>query len=102
MLSPCETLSGRQDAKDGSHTIPATQSHSRRSQRLRDAGVRYLLLTHNQRHPVSGTPVARTIYGFGRADELTRTAQRPVVRSIIRFMRPAFFCHPTWVYCAPQ
>jgi hypothetical protein len=30
--------------------------------------VSYLQLAHNERHPVSGNPVAKVIHSFGRAD----------------------------------
>ena len=50
--------------------------------------VSYLQLAHNERHPVSGSPVARVIHSFGRADELDREALRRLVRSISRFLEP--------------
>ena len=50
--------------------------------------VSYLQLAHNERHPVSGSPVAKVIHSFGRADELDREALRRLVRSISRFLEP--------------
>ena len=34
--------------------------------------VSYLQLAHNERHPVSGNPVAKVIHNFGRADRVDR------------------------------
>jgi IS4 transposase len=51
--------------------------------------VSYLQLAHNERHPVSGSPVARVIHNFGRADQLDREALRRLVASISRFLEPA-------------
>ena len=34
--------------------------------------VSYLQLAHNERHPVSGNPVAKVIHNFGRADKVDR------------------------------
>jgi hypothetical protein len=50
--------------------------------------VSYLQLAHNERHPVSGSPVAKVIHSFGRADELDHEALRRLVRSISRFLDP--------------
>jgi len=50
--------------------------------------VSYLQLAHNERHPVTGSPVARVIHNFGRADELDHEALRRLVRSISRFLEP--------------
>ena len=36
--------------------------------------VSYLQLAHNERHPVSGNPVAKVIHSFGRADKVDRAA----------------------------
>jgi hypothetical protein len=36
--------------------------------------VSYLQLAHNERHPVSGNPVAKVIHNFGRADQVDRGA----------------------------
>ena len=50
--------------------------------------VSYLQLAHNERHPVSGSPVAKVIHNFGRADQLDREALRRLVASISRFLEP--------------
>ena len=50
--------------------------------------VSYLQLAHNQRHPVSGNPVAKVIHNFGRADKVDRTALARLVSSISRFLTP--------------
>jgi hypothetical protein len=50
--------------------------------------VRYLQLAHNERHPVSGSPVAKVIHNFGRADEVDRDALARLVSSISRFLEP--------------
>ena len=47
--------------------------------------VSYLQLAHNERHPVSGNPVAKVIHSFGRAD---RAALARLVSSISRFLTP--------------
>jgi hypothetical protein len=51
--------------------------------------VAYLQLAHNERHPVSGSPVAKVIHNFGRADQVDREALRRLVASISRFLDPA-------------
>jgi hypothetical protein len=51
--------------------------------------VSYLQLAHNERHPVSGSPVARVIHNFGRADQVDREALRRLVASISRVLDPA-------------
>jgi hypothetical protein len=51
--------------------------------------VSYLQLAHNQRHPESGSPVARIIHNFGRADQVDREALRRLVASISRLLDPA-------------
>jgi len=51
--------------------------------------VSYLQLAHNERHPVSGFPVARVIHNFGRADQVDREALRRLVASISRVLDPA-------------
>ena len=38
--------------------------------------VSYLQLAHNERHPETGSPVARIIHNFGRADQVDREALR--------------------------
>ncbi len=50
--------------------------------------VRYLQLAHNERHPETGTPRARVIHNFGRADQVDREALRRLVASISRFLDP--------------
>ena len=50
--------------------------------------VSYLQLAHNERHPETGSPVARVIHNFGRADQLDREALRRLVASISRFLEP--------------
>jgi DDE family transposase len=50
--------------------------------------VSYLQLAHNQRHPVSGNPVAKVIHNFGRADTVDRAALARLVSSISRFLDP--------------
>src|SRR3954454_16594800 len=50
--------------------------------------VRYLALAHNERHPVTGSPVAKVIRNFGRADRVDREALARLVSSISRFLEP--------------
>jgi Transposase DDE domain len=50
--------------------------------------VAYLQLAHNERHPVTGSPVAKVIHNFGRADKVDREALRRLVSSISRFLEP--------------
>lgn len=50
--------------------------------------VRYLQLAHNERHPKTGTPVAKVIHNFGRAEKVDRAALRRLVASISRFLAP--------------
>jgi hypothetical protein len=50
--------------------------------------VRYLQLAHNERHPVTGSPVAKVIHNFGRADRVDRKALGRLVASISRFLEP--------------
>jgi hypothetical protein len=50
--------------------------------------VSYLQLAHNERHPVTGSPVAKVIHNFGRADKVDREALRRLVASISRFLEP--------------
>jgi len=50
--------------------------------------VSYLQLAHNERHPVTGSPVAKVIHNFGRADKVDRDALRRLVTSISRFLEP--------------
>ena len=51
--------------------------------------VTYLQLAHNERHPETGSPVARIIHNFGRADRVDREALRRLVGSISRILDPA-------------
>ena len=51
--------------------------------------VSYLQLAHNERHPRTGSPVAKVIHNFGRADKIDRDALRRLVASISRFLEPA-------------
>ena len=50
--------------------------------------VSYLQLAHNERHPRTGSPVAKAIHNFGRADLVDREALRRLVASISRFLEP--------------
>ena len=50
--------------------------------------VRYLALAHNERHPRTGSPVAKVIHNFGRADKVDRDALARLVSSISRFLTP--------------
>lgn len=50
--------------------------------------VRYLQLAHNERHPVSGNPVAKVIHNFGRAERVDREGLARLVLSISRFLDP--------------
>src|SRR3954463_14636859 len=50
--------------------------------------VRYLALAHNERHPRTGSPVAKVIHNFGRADKVDRQALARLVASIPRFLEP--------------
>jgi IS4 transposase len=51
--------------------------------------VSYLQLAHNERHPRTGSPVAKVIHSFGRADKVDRAALARLVASISRFLDPA-------------
>jgi Transposase DDE domain len=51
--------------------------------------VSYLQLAHNERHAETGSPVARVIHNFGRADRVDREALARLVSSISRFLEPA-------------
>ena len=46
--------------------------------------VAYYQLAHNERHPVTGKPLARIIHSFGRADELERDHLVRLCHSIAR------------------
>ncbi len=50
--------------------------------------VRYLQLAHNERHPRTGSPVAKVVHNFGRADKVDRDALARLVSSISRFLEP--------------
>jgi hypothetical protein len=50
--------------------------------------VSYLQLAHNERHPRTGSPVAKVIHNFGRADMVDRAALARLVASISRFLEP--------------
>ncbi len=50
--------------------------------------VSYLQLAHNERHPETGSPVARVIHNFGRAEQVDRAALARLVSSISRFLSP--------------
>jgi len=51
--------------------------------------VSYLQLAHNERHAETGSPVAKVIHNFGRADQVDRDALARLVSSISRFLEPA-------------
>jgi Transposase DDE domain len=50
--------------------------------------VSYLQLAHNERHRVTGSPVAKVIHSFGRADQVDRAALARLVASISRLLEP--------------
>jgi Transposase DDE domain len=50
--------------------------------------VAYLQLAHNERHPQTGSPVAKVIHNFGRAEKVDRDALARLVSSISRFLTP--------------
>jgi DDE family transposase len=50
--------------------------------------VAYLQLAHNERHPQTGSPVAKVIHNFGRAEKVDRAALARLVSSISRFLTP--------------
>ncbi len=50
--------------------------------------VSYLQLAHNERHPRTGSPVAKVIHNFGRADKVNQEALPRLVGSISRFLQP--------------
>jgi hypothetical protein len=50
--------------------------------------VAYLQLAHNERHPQTGSPVAKVIHNFGRAEKVDRVALARLVASISRFLTP--------------
>jgi Transposase DDE domain len=51
--------------------------------------VSYLALAHNERDRRTGTPRAKVIHNFGRADQVDRQALARLVRSIGRYLDPA-------------
>lgn len=51
--------------------------------------VSYLQLAQTERHPVTGSPVAKVIHSFGRADQVDREALARLVSSISRFLESA-------------
>lgn len=48
--------------------------------------VAYLQLAHNERHPKTGSPVAKVIHNFGRADKVDKEALVRLVSSISRIL----------------
>jgi hypothetical protein len=50
--------------------------------------VSYLQLAHNERHSVTGSPIAKVIHNFGRTDHVDREALARLVSSISRFLEP--------------
>jgi Transposase DDE domain len=50
--------------------------------------VSYLQLAHNERHPRTGSPVAKVIHNFGRSGKVDRQALARLVASISRFLDP--------------
>ena len=50
--------------------------------------VAYLQLAHNERHPDTGSSVAKVIHNFGRAEQVDRDALARLVSSISRFLTP--------------
>jgi hypothetical protein len=50
--------------------------------------VAYLQLAHNERHPETGSSVAKVIHNFGRAEQVDRDALARLVSSISRFLTP--------------
>ncbi len=43
---------------------------------------------HNERHPVTGNPVAKVIWNFGREDSVDKDALRRLMQSIARVLDP--------------
>src|SRR5512144_2233551 len=50
--------------------------------------VSYLQLAHHERNPETGSPTAKVIHSFGRADNVDRNALGRLVSSISRFLPP--------------
>ncbi len=60
------------------------------SRRNKDGSkVTYLQLAHNERHPVTGVPVAKVIHNFGRASKVDKEALARLVSSISRVLGDA-------------
>ena len=63
------------------------------SRRNKDGSkVTYLQLAHNERHPVTGSPVAKVIHNFGRADKVGKEALARLASSISRVLDPIGAC----------
>ena len=57
------------------------------SRRNKDGSkVTYLQLAHNERHQVTGSPVAKVIHNFGRKDKIDKEALARLVSSISRIL----------------
>jgi hypothetical protein len=57
--------------------------------RRRDGSeMSYLALAHNERDPDTGTPRARVLYNFRRADRVDRAAPERLMDSVGRFLHP--------------
>jgi hypothetical protein len=57
------------------------------SRRKKDGSkVTYLQLAHNERHPVTGSPVAKVIHNFGRKERVDKEALSRLVSSISRVL----------------
>ena len=57
------------------------------SRRNKDGSkVTYLQLAHNERHPQTGSPVAKVIHNFGRKDKIDKEALARLVSSISRVL----------------
>jgi hypothetical protein len=57
------------------------------SRRNKDGSkVTYLQLAHNERHPITGSPVAKVIHNFGRKDKVDKVALARLVSSISRIL----------------
>ena len=50
--------------------------------------VSYLQLAHNERHAVTGNPVAKVIWNFGREGSVDKDALRRLMQSIARVLDP--------------
>lgn len=50
--------------------------------------VAYLALAHNERDAETGTPRAKVLYNFGRADQVDRAALQRLIDSVSRFLHP--------------